>query len=37
MAWPGADLAIVAFAALFLAVGLRAVALVRRPNAEVLP
>jgi Ca2+/H+ antiporter, TMEM165/GDT1 family len=37
VAWPGADLAIVAFAALFLAVGLAAVALVRRPSAEVLP
>jgi Ca2+/H+ antiporter, TMEM165/GDT1 family len=37
VAWPGADLAIVAFAALFLAVGLAAVALVRRPRAEVLP
>jgi Ca2+/H+ antiporter, TMEM165/GDT1 family len=36
VAWPGADLAIVAFAALFLAVGLAAVALVRRPRAEVL-
>jgi uncharacterized membrane protein len=37
VAWPGADLAIVAFAALFLAVGLGAVALARRPNAEALP
>jgi Ca2+/H+ antiporter, TMEM165/GDT1 family len=37
VAWPGADLAIVAFAALFLAVGLAAVALARRPRAEVLP
>ena len=36
VAWPGADLAIVAFAALFLAVGLAAVALTRRPRAEVL-
>jgi uncharacterized membrane protein len=35
--WPGADLAIVAFAALFLAVGLAAVPLARRPSAEVLP
>jgi uncharacterized membrane protein len=37
VAWPGADLAIVAFAALFLAVGGAAVALARRPSAEVLP
>jgi uncharacterized membrane protein len=37
VAWPGADLAIVAFAALFLAVGLAAVALVRSRRAEVLP
>jgi uncharacterized membrane protein len=37
VAWPGADLAIVAFAAVFLAVGLAAVALVRRPRGEVLP
>jgi Ca2+/H+ antiporter, TMEM165/GDT1 family len=37
VAWPGADLAIVAFAALFLAVGLVAVALARRPRAKVLP
>jgi uncharacterized membrane protein len=35
--WPGADLAIVAFAALFLAVSGAAVAVVRRPRAEVLP
>jgi uncharacterized membrane protein len=35
--WPGADLAIVAFAALFLAVSSAAVALVRHPRAEVLP
>jgi uncharacterized membrane protein len=35
--WPGADLAIVAFAALFLAAGLAAVPLTRRPSAEVLP
>src|SRR6202521_954998 len=34
VAWPGADLAIVAFAALFLAVGLGAVALMRRTSAE---
>jgi uncharacterized membrane protein len=34
--WPGEDLAIVAFAALFLAVGLLSVALVRRPFPEVL-
>src|ERR1700731_235855 len=35
--WPGADLAIVAFAALFLAVSSAAVVMVRRPRAEVLP
>jgi Ca2+/H+ antiporter, TMEM165/GDT1 family len=35
--WPGADLAIVAFAALFLAAGGAAVVLVRRPRQEVLP
>ena len=34
VAWPGADLAIVAFAALFLALGLAAAALARRPGAE---
>jgi uncharacterized membrane protein len=37
IAWPGADLAIVAFAALYLAVGLAAVSLLRRPSAEALP
>jgi Ca2+/H+ antiporter, TMEM165/GDT1 family len=37
VAWPGADLAIVAFAALFLAVGLAAVVLVRRSSTEALP
>ena len=36
VAWPGADLAIVAFAVLFLAVGRAAVAVVRRPSAEAL-
>ncbi len=35
--WPGSDLAIVVFAALFLAVSSAAVAMVRRPRAEVLP
>jgi Ca2+/H+ antiporter, TMEM165/GDT1 family len=35
--WPGADLAIVAFAALFLAAGLGAAILARRPRAEVVP
>jgi Ca2+/H+ antiporter, TMEM165/GDT1 family len=35
--WPGADLAIVVFAALFLAVSSAAVVMVRRPRAEVLP
>jgi uncharacterized membrane protein len=34
VAWPGADLAIVAFAALFLGVALAAVGLARRPSAE---
>jgi uncharacterized membrane protein len=38
LAWPGADLAIVAFAALFLALGLTAAAALRRPGTEeVLP
>jgi uncharacterized membrane protein len=37
VAWPGADLAIVAFAALFLTVGLAAVGLARHRNVEVLP
>jgi uncharacterized membrane protein len=37
LAWPGADLAIVAFAALFLAVGRAAVVMARRSSAEVLP
>jgi uncharacterized membrane protein len=35
--WPGADLAIVAFAGLFLFVGLAGVGLARRPGREVLP
>jgi Ca2+/H+ antiporter, TMEM165/GDT1 family len=35
--WPGADLAIVAFAALFLVVGLGPGLLARRPRAEVVP
>jgi uncharacterized membrane protein len=35
--WPGADLAIVAFAALFLLVGIGAVSLARRPSAEAVP
>jgi uncharacterized membrane protein len=35
--WPGADLAIVAFAVLFLAVSGAAAAMLRRPSAEVLP
>jgi uncharacterized membrane protein len=34
--WPGADLAIVAFAVLFLAVDRAAVMLARRPRMEVL-
>jgi Ca2+/H+ antiporter, TMEM165/GDT1 family len=36
VAWPGADLAILLFAGLFLAAALAAVAWVRRPRAEVL-
>jgi Ca2+/H+ antiporter, TMEM165/GDT1 family len=36
VAWPGADLAILAFAALFLAVSGAAVVMARRPRAEVL-
>ena len=35
--WPGADLAIAVFAALFLAVSGAAVAMLRRPRAEALP
>jgi uncharacterized membrane protein len=37
VAWPGADLAIVAFVALFLAAGVGAVTLARRPSAEAVP
>jgi uncharacterized membrane protein len=37
VAWPGNDLAIGVFAALFLVVGLAAVAWARQPRAEVLP
>ena len=37
LAWPGADLAIVTFAALFLGVGIMAVGLARRSSVEVLP
>src|SRR5438477_1558173 len=37
VAWPGADLAIIVFVALFLAAGLAAVASARRPSPEVLP
>ena len=36
VAWPGADLAILAFATLFLAVSGAAVVMARRPRAEVL-
>jgi uncharacterized membrane protein len=36
VAWPGSDLAIVGFAAMFLAVSGTAVVLARRPKAEVL-
>ena len=35
--WPGADLAIIAFAALFLAAGLAAVVLARRPSLDAAP
>ena len=35
--WPGEDLAILVFAALFLMVALSAVALTRRSRAEALP
>jgi uncharacterized membrane protein len=35
--WPGADLAIVAFAGLFLVAGLAGMGLARRPGREVLP
>jgi len=37
VAWPGADLAIIAFAALFLAAGLAAVVLARRPSLDAAP
>jgi len=37
VSWPGADLAIVAFAALFLAVGRVAVIVARRRSLEALP
>jgi len=36
VAWPGADLAIVGFAVLFLTVGLASVAFLRRPRIKVL-
>jgi hypothetical protein len=36
VAWPGADLAIVGFAVLFLIVGLASVALLRRPRIKAL-
>jgi uncharacterized membrane protein len=36
VAWPGADLAIIAFAVLFLAVSRAAVVLARRTRIEVL-
>jgi Ca2+/H+ antiporter, TMEM165/GDT1 family len=36
VAWPGGDFAIVVFAALFLASGLAAIAVARRPSAEAL-
>jgi uncharacterized membrane protein len=36
VAWPGSDLAIVGFAAIFLAVSVVAVALARRPKAEAV-
>jgi uncharacterized membrane protein len=37
VAWPGEDIAIIAFAALFLVVGLAAVALTRLPRPEAMP
>jgi Ca2+/H+ antiporter, TMEM165/GDT1 family len=38
VAWPGADLAIIAFAAMFLAIGLTSVMLARRrPSPQVVP
>jgi uncharacterized membrane protein len=37
VAWPGADLAIVAFVVLFFGVGRAAVLVARRPRAEALP
>ncbi len=37
VAWPGADLAILAFIVLFLSAGLAAVTLIRRSAAEALP
>jgi uncharacterized membrane protein len=37
IAWPAADLSIVVFGVLFLAVGRAAVAIARRPDAEALP
>jgi uncharacterized membrane protein len=37
ISWPGADLAIVGFAVLFLIVALLTVALLRRPRVQVLP
>ena len=37
VAWPGADLAIIAFAALFLAVGLAAIRLAHRPRRVAAP
>jgi uncharacterized membrane protein len=36
VAWPGADLAIVGFAVLFLAVGFASVAFLRRPRIKAL-
>jgi hypothetical protein len=37
VSWPGEDLAILGFSALFLIVAVAAVALARRRAAEVLP
>jgi len=36
VAWPGSDLAIVGFAAIFLAVSAAAVAFARRPKVEAV-
>jgi uncharacterized membrane protein len=37
IAWPGGDLALLAFAAVFLTAGIAASALARRPAVELAP